>query len=117
MGQRSEVTSNLWSPISPANNAKTQVCHIHFILPSSEHIPTEGLTKYLPSRRQVKHCCHPERSEGSVLCQREILRSAQDDRATKPPLVTPSLCLPEILRSAQDERATRMTGRRSAQDD
>ena len=35
----------------------------------------QGKDKFHPSLR-----CHPERSEGSARCHREILRCAQDDR-------------------------------------
>src|SRR6266567_7617047 len=31
----------------------------------------------LPHRRSLQHCCHPERSEGSALGLREILRFTQ----------------------------------------
>src|SRR5438270_11398275 len=73
MGQRSEVTSNLWSPISPTNNSKTQVCHIHFY---SSSLPTHSIwvfpyTAHFASQRSHKistpvhlpHACADETAD------------------------------------------------------
>src|SRR5438876_9541464 len=87
MGQRIEVTSNLWSPIAPANDAKTQVCHVHLFYSSLPTYstretlqriilaPTRGNTfqrRDLLALSSLRSRASSERSEGSMFGERSF---------------------------------------------